>query len=385
METAGSVIDGSVLNSADFVEAWAAHERDGAHLALAARRLELSGEWAYDGSVSMASWLRHHCRMSNREANSLVHRGLFLERFEAIGKAASTGVLSAGQVGALQNSCRGPVEPVMDVQQADVVAIVAPLSVADTERAGQVWRQRAEALVDLPEPVEPDRQMRISHSADGIVGTFVLDPAGAAQLTTAIRTATTRDGKDDPRSNPRRNADALVDILAFFNANHDRRGTPRHRPHVEIIIEHDPLTSAPIAWTNDHAHLGITTTDAFLCDCVIHRVMRAGNVVLSYGRATHTVPRDLFRAVAIRDGGCRYPGCDRPIAWCDAHHVGHWWRDLGPTDYDNLALLCSRHHHHVHRHRLDLKLLPNGDLTDTQPDGTTHTTQPRGRPAKGGP
>jgi hypothetical protein len=383
METAGSVIDESVLDAADFVEAWAAHERNAAHLALAARRLEVSGEWAYDGSVSMASWLRHHCRMSNRDANALIHRGRFLDKFEAIGDAASAGVLSAGQVGALQASCPAPVEPVMNDQQAELVAIVASLSVGDTQRAAQVWRQRAEALVDLPEPVEPDRQLRISHNADGIVGTFVLDPAGAAQFATAIRIASTRDGKDDPRSNPRRSADALVDVCAFFNANHDRAGTPRNRPHIELIVEYDTLTSAPVAWTNDHAHLGTTTTDALLCDCVIHRVIRAGNAILSYGRATRTVSRDLFRAVAIRDGGCRYPGCDRPIAWCDAHHVNHWRQHLGPTDYENLALLCNRHHHHVHRHNLDLKLLPDGDLIVTQPDGTTQTTQPRGQPAKG--
>ena len=298
METAASVIDESVLSGTDFVEAWAAHERNAAHLALAARRLEIAGEWAYDGSVSMVSWLRHHCRMSNRDATALIHRGRFLDKFESIGDAAAAGVLSAGQVAALQASCRGPVEQVMNAQQADVVAIVAALSVADTERAAQVWRQRAEALVDLPEPVEPDRQLRISHSADGIVGSFVLDPAGAAQFSTAIRTASTRDGKDDPRSNPRRSADALVDMCAFFNANHDRRGTPRNRPHIELIVEDDPLTSAPIAWTNDHAHLGTTTTDALLCDCVIHRVVRAGNAVLAYGRATRTVPRDLFRALS---------------------------------------------------------------------------------------
>ena len=42
----------------------------------------------------------------------------------------------------------------MHAQQAELVGIVASLSVADTERAAQVWRQRAEALVELPEPVE---------------------------------------------------------------------------------------------------------------------------------------------------------------------------------------------------------------------------------------
>ncbi len=382
METAGSVIDESVLNATDFVATWAAHEQHGARLALAARRLELSGEWAHDGSVSMSAWLRFHCRMSNRDANAVIHRGRFLDKFAAVGDAATAGVLSAGQVGALQASCRGPVEPVMHAQQADLVGIVAPLSVADTERAAQVWRQRAEALVDLPEPVEPDRQLRIAHSADGIVGSFVLDKAGATQLTNAIRIASTWDGSSDSRSNQRRSADALVDVCAFFNANHDRPGTPRNRPHIDLIVEHDTLTSAPLAWTNDHAHLGTTTTDALLCDCVIHRVIRAGNAILNYGRATRTVPPNLFRAVAIRDGGCRYPGCDRPIAWCDAHHIHHW-RRLGPTEYDNLVLLCNRHHHHVHRHNLNLKLLPGGDLEITQPNGTTHTTQPRGQPAKG--
>ncbi|MEY2581387.1 MAG: hypothetical protein QOE09_1236 [Ilumatobacteraceae bacterium] len=382
METVGGSIRDGVLSGTDFVAAWATHERNAARLAVAARRFEQSGEWAHDGSVSMASWLRHHCRMSNRDANTLIHRGRFLDTFTSVGEAASSGLLSAGQVTALQVSCRGPVEPILAVQQAEVVAIVAPLSVGDTERAAQLWRQRADALVELPEPVEPDRRLRVAHTADGIVGTFALDNAGATQFTNAIRIASTWDGSDDTRSNPRRSADALVDVCAFFNANHDRPGTPRKRPHIELTVEADTLSSAPVAWTNDHAHLSTATTDALLCDCVIHRVVRAGNAVLAYGRATHTVPTNLFRAVAIRDGGCRHPGCERNIAWCDAHHIHHW-RHLGLTEYENLVLLCNRHHHHVHRHNLNLKLLPNGDLEITQPDGTTHTSQPRGQPAKG--
>jgi hypothetical protein len=121
-----------------------------------------------------------------------------------------------------------------------------------------------------------------------------------------------------------------------------------------------------------------------LCDCVIHRVMRAGDAILNYGRATYTVPKDLFRAVAARDGGCRFPGCDRPVSWCDAHHI-RWWRRLGPTELDNLTLMCNRHHHLVHRHKLHLKLLPNGELDITLPDGTVRTSQPRGQPGKRAP
>ena len=77
----------------------------------------------------------------------------------------------------------------------------------------------------------------------------------------------------------------------------------------------------------------------------------------------------MFRAIAARDGGCRYPGCDRPVRFCDAHHIRHW-RHGGNTDHDNLVLLCSRHHHHVHKERLQLKLLPDATVDITWPDGT---------------
>ncbi len=47
--------------------------------------------------------------------------------------------------------------------------------------------------------------------------------------------------------------------------------------------------------------------------------------------------------LAVRDGGCVFPGCDRPLAWCDAHHLRHWLHG-GPTDLANLVLLCRAHH-----------------------------------------
>ena len=378
MGTGGSVLDDIIVSSAEFVDAWAAHERESARLALAARRLEVCGDWAHDGSVSMTAWLRHHCRMSNRDAASLVHRGRFLDTFPAIAEAAHQGVLSAGQVAALKVSCPAPVEPMMRLQQRDVVGIVASLSVAEAEQAMGVWRQRAEALIEGPEPVEPDRQLRTARTVDGVVGRFVLDDAGAVQFEQAIRLASTWDGTDDPRSNQRRSADALVDVCAFFNANHTKPGTPRQRPHVELMVDADALGERLTGWTSGGTLVDHFTIETLLCDCVIHRVIRAGSAILDYGRATRTVPSDLFRATAARDGGCRFPGCDRKIAWCDAHHI-HYWRNLGVTELDNLVLLCNRHHHLVHRLDLHLKLLPDTELEITFADGTTRTSQPRNR------
>jgi hypothetical protein len=48
-------------------------------------------------------------------------------------------------------------------------------------------------------------------------------------------------------------------------------------------------------------------------------------------------------ALAVRDGGCSFPGCDVPAQRCQAHHVIEY-QDGGPTSLDNGTLLCGYHH-----------------------------------------
>jgi hypothetical protein len=55
----------------------------------------------------------------------------------------------------------------------------------------------------------------------------------------------------------------------------------------------------------------------------------------------------IRRALVLRDGGCAFPGCDRPPRWCDGHHVKHW-ADGGPTCLDNAVLVCGFHHRLLH-------------------------------------
>jgi hypothetical protein len=78
-------------------------------------------------------------------------------------------------------------------------------------------------------------------------------------------------------------------------------------------------------------------------------------------RVVHPAPRS---ALAVRDRGCVFPGCDPPLAWCDAHHLWHWV-DGGPTDLDNLALLCRAHHRTVHEEGWQLIRGPDGRFTAT--------------------
>lgn len=90
---------------------------------------------------------------------------------------------------------------------------------------------------------------------------------------------------------------------------------------------------------------------------------------LDVGRRTPVVSPAMRRAVIVRDRHCRFPGCDRPHTWCDAHHVVHW-ADGGPTAMLNLVLLCRRHHRMVHQpggFRLELA---EGRPVFRRPDGS---------------
>jgi len=87
---------------------------------------------------------------------------------------------------------------------------------------------------------------------------------------------------------------------------------------------------------------------------------------LDVGRTSRVVLPAQRAALAVRDGGCVFPGCSRPLAWCDAHHLRHWLHG-GPTDLANLALVCRTHHRAVHEGGWRLARQPDGHLTATPP------------------
>ncbi len=70
--------------------------------------------------------------------------------------------------------------------------------------------------------------------------------------------------------------------------------------------------------------------------------------VMNYGRTKRIVPPEMRRAIAARDRGCTFPGCDRPPAWTEAHHfLG--WLDGGETSIENCGLVCGFHHREFQR------------------------------------
>lgn len=88
---------------------------------------------------------------------------------------------------------------------------------------------------------------------------------------------------------------------------------------------------------------------------LIPAVLDGPSRILDLGTARRLYDRPQRLALALRDGGCVWPGCDRPPSWCEAHHITPW-SEGGPTDLDNGCLLCSFHHHLVHKGEWQIRM-----------------------------
>jgi uncharacterized protein DUF222/HNH endonuclease len=154
-----------------------------------------------------------------------------------------------------------------------------------------------------------------------------------------------------------RRADALGQLCRVAAVKAPQAGG--HIPQVTVTIDWDTLRGQATALFDRHgswtgARLGDTTPISpdiarrLACDAtILPAVLGGASQPLDVGRLRRPVTPALRRALNLRDGGCRFPGCHRSTTWCDAHHVVPWSRG-GETAVDNLLLLCRRHHGLVH-------------------------------------
>jgi len=89
--------------------------------------------------------------------------------------------------------------------------------------------------------------------------------------------------------------------------------------------------------------------------------------VLDVGRKTRVIPTAMRRALAERDGGCRFPGCDH-TRFVDGHHIKHW-ADGGETKLDNLVELCRFHHRLLHEGGFIVRRAQDSELEFVAPTG----------------
>ena len=247
---------------------------------------------------------------------------------------------------------------------------------SDLQRVAAFWREgvEREGEFDGEGRLRARRRLHASVSLLGMVRVDGdLDPETGESLMTALRAvldAESRSGAADDRTPAERRADALGEICRQWLDLAERPAVAGERPHVTVTVDADALAASRGAGELDHAGpAGVKIVRRLACDASVMRVVLAGrSEPLDVGRRTPVVSPSMRRAVIARDRRCRFPGCDRPHTWCDAHHVVHW-ADGGPTALANLLLLCRRHHRMVHWGRFRLEL-SNGRPVFRRHDGS---------------
>jgi hypothetical protein len=197
-------------------------------------------------------------------------------------------------------------------------------------------------------------------------GTFVLngtlDAEGGAILRTALAAVEGKPVAGDDRTARQRRHDAMVDLGRRQLDSGELPTTGCQRPHLTVTADLEVLAgkAAGGGLLNWEQLVPAETVRRLACDCSVTPIVTGPDgEPLSVGRARRTIPAPMRRAIMLRDRHCRFPGCDRPVAWTDGHHLWHWI-DGGPTAYWNVWLVCRRHHRLVHEGGWRLERTPDG-------------------------
>ncbi len=169
------------------------------------------------------------------------------------------------------------------------------------------------------------------------------------------------DGVPDPRSLARRNADALIEAMS---AHLDEATLPTRggqRPHLVLTMTlADLIDGLGTAILDTGGRLSAAEARRLACDCsVVPMVLGSDSMPLDVGREQRLATAALRDALAQRDKGCSFPGCDRLPRYCHAHHLVSWL-DWGQPTLPNLCLLCEYHHLIVHRQGWHIQLDARG-------------------------
>jgi hypothetical protein len=365
--------------------------------------------------ASTAGWLRARTRMGLPDAHQRVRVARALHRGPLGGtaQALATGELSYPHAAALTRSTQAL--PAATVAQAEPVLLEAARRL-DPPRLRKVVGH----LGEVADPDAADTRVQRQHDRRGlwVAPTFegmvavdgLLDPEAGETLLTALEPLARPSTADDDRTAAQRRADALTELARRQLEGGRLPQSGGVRPQVTVTVDLASLLGQPGLPSAEGGWVGplpAETARRLACDAAVTRVLvtrhhrddhhaageasdnsgadddlaarlRAAMTLLppalggarpeplEVGRATRVVAPAQRTALTVRDGGCRFPGCDRPVAWCDAHHLRHWLHG-GPTDLQNLVLLCRGHHHAVHEGGWRLHRHPDGTFTATPP------------------
>lgn len=332
------------------------------------------------GEKSAAVLVEHHAGIAAHEAQAWCRVGAAVRpRFSLQGEElpALHAVLSAAVTGAVVSVAAADrilmtLEAIAPYASSDDVALVEAFLV---EKAPDLTdRQLARVCRAIPDRFDPDGAepredllreksgIRVQTTRDGLVRWIVtMHPEAAGFLTAAVdaRTAPRRQptfgetGRGDqsewrPMSESR--LDALVSI-ARESLQHDHGQIAGTAVTMMVTVSLETLRSglgtAKIAGIDEP--ISAATARRLAADAeIIPVVLGSESEQLDQGRAQRLPTEAQRRALALRDQGCIWPGCNAPPGWCEVAHIVAWFLG-GLTDLENLMLMCPFHHRRFDR------------------------------------
>jgi hypothetical protein len=370
-----------------------------------------------DGYLGTAGWLKAFLRVGDGHAQVRGARALAaVPEMKALFESGGCG---PEHVAALVSVVRD-IDP--DVLAAGAGKLLAEQA---ADLAPDDFKRAAVRIRDHFDPAAADRRRRKQQETSWLTANRTLDDVVAVQgmlapdagelFLKALGALMPPPSADDPRSASQRRADALADLCRLAGNTAPVAGG--EKPHVTVILDLETLRSELAAkvgtlcagagccdgelpkdtaglfgpdgrWLgatlSSGAPIGPETARRLACDAaIIPMVLGAHSEVLDVGRTKRLVTPAQRRALIVRDGGCRWPGCDRGPEWTDAHHLLAWIFG-GPTELWNLLLLCRAHHVNVHEGRFKIRLdHDTGIVSVTYPDGRPYELVSRPRAWRG--
>ena len=341
--------------------------------------LDVRGSTDLEHGMRTAGWLAREAALPTAAARRQVRVGVALRRLPSVEAALVEGRIGIDHARVLADAATPRIVDVFDA------AVPALLAEVDTTRF-ETWARQVRWVADQldadgghdPAGDEPVNRVHarwvgdVLHLQGRLTGP---DAQIVKQTLDTLTDAAFRRARRDQTQAPdllapsrsELTAQALVEALRAAIATTTPTGTAAPAADATFVFFADrpDLAIAP-----DGSVLPFGRAGALLCDpTATGIVLDDAGVPLDLGRTHRYANRDQRRALAARDGGCVFPGCDAPVGWCDAHHITEWDTDHGRTDLANLALLCRHHHGITHR---------RGWTMTTTDDQWFHWTTPHG-------
>lgn len=184
---------------------------------------------------------------------------------------------------------------------------------------------------------------------------------------------------DDSRTNDQLAYDLVMDLLRAGSLADAETVFGTRQAGVRLVqpVDASGQATGPVLTEDGLQAMPDSYVEQRICDSGSTRVTVDGcGNPLDVGREHRLFTPKQRIALAIRDGGCRWKGCDRPASYCEAHHIDPY-SEGGRTDIDRGILLCRFHHMQLHHGQWRITSDREGEFILRHRSGEEHELRPR--------